>query len=349
MLNNKIKSLVSICVISSMFLTGCSSTQSLEDRVNEYDDKYYAAAELICRATDANDTTYLADVSFEERREMLKEYNTDLDELQTELDKELEGAKADSTEYKMFKSLDNAASQMDSAYNLVEQMLLEGDSTTINDAATFGLGLSLATFIDNADREYDLFNQYVKELNITINNSKQPLPNMMDEIRNDLNDLGLSSQPTTETENNEQSNGEGTITKSTGKARLCHNCGLEIEAGNNTSFCDHCLYYGNCNDCGKERLKENMTLKNGKYTCGCTDKTFNCAYCNKVTTLDKCVAAAYCSDECFDKSMMISCGECGKLVSPSEVAEYNYQDYCYDCYNSILNAEFGEPASVPEE
>ncbi len=338
MLNNKIKSIVSICVIGSMFLTGCS-TQSLEDRVNSYDDKYYNAAELVCRAS-ANDPTYLADASFEERREMLKEYDTDLDELHTDLTKELEDAKADSTEYKMFKSLDNAVVQMDSAYGLIDQMLLEGDSNTINDAAAFGLGLSLGTFIDNADREYDLFNQYVNELNISITNPKEPLPNMMEGLRNELNSLGLNTQPVPE---------EGTITQSTGKPRLCHKCGIEIEEGNNTSFCDHCLYYGNCNDCGKERLKENMTLKNGVYTCGCATQTFNCGYCGKETTLDNCVGASYCSNECLDASMMISCAECGKSVDQFETAEYNEHEYCYECYNSIMNATFDGPASVPEE
>jgi hypothetical protein len=352
MLNNKIKSIVSICVIGSMFLTGCS-TESLEDRVNNYDDRYYEAAELICRAT-SGDPSYLTDYNATEKLELFEKYNTNLTNLQTELDVEMKEYKPDSTEYKMFESLDDAASEINNAYNLVEQNIVENPNEDTNEATSFALGLALCTFIDNADKDYKLFNQYKNELGIETTNPKEPLPNTLNDLRNELNNLGLINVPETQqqTTNKEETKAEpkeGTITQGTGEARLCHDCGIEIEAGNNTNLCDHCLLYDNCSDCGKERLKEDMTFKDTKYHCGCADQTFDCAYCGKTTTLDNCVGASYCSNECLDAGMMISCAGCGKSVDPFETAEYNEHEYCYECYNSIMNDTFGGPASVPEE
>ena len=268
----------------------------------------------------------MADATFEERREKFNECNESLSELQTDLDEEMKEFETNSTEYKMFESLDNAATEMSNAYDLIISSIdADTDSTT-----EFALGLALAKFIDKADVEYRLFHEFRNELEIEIHNPKATLPNVLQEINDEIFNTGTDYNTTP------------VATKKT-----CEKCGIEMDANNYNSLCDHCLNYANCDDCGKERNIADMTLTGKTYHCGCADTEFYCEWCGTRTTVDKQVGGAFCSNECLDASMNPSCARCG--ISTEQIAEYDGHKYCYDCYNSIMTEVFGGPASEPLE
>ena len=322
MLRKLMSKMMIITVASTMILTGCSS-QSLDDRVNMYDDRYYESASFICNVLGDN-PEYLTDYNESEKLELIEKYDNELDTLQNELNLELENYDKDSTEYKMFKSLKESTVQMNSVYEMINTV--NSESVSVNNS--LALGLTLATYIDNADKAYETFNNYVNELEIEIENPKEELYNPMDEVRN-----GLSGISTAQQEENKV------------KISECIKCGVVV-SDYNQELCDHCLNYDNCADCGREKPKSEMSITSGKYHCGCIKETFNCVYCGKATSLDNCVGSDYCSNYCLDQSRKPMCANCGKATN--EMAEYNYQDYCYDCYNSLMDSMYG-PASVPEQ
>ena len=319
MLRKLMNKMMIITVTGTMFLTGCSS-QSLDDRVNMYDDRYYESAAFICNVLGDN-PDYLTDYNESEKLELIEKYDNQLDTLQNELNLELENYDKDSTEYKMFKALKDSTVQMNSVYEMINTV--NSESVSVNNS--LALGLTLATYIDNADKAYESFNKYINELEIEIENPKEELYNPMDEVRNGLTGISTAHQEVEEEPNE------------------CAKCGITISQDQN--LCDHCLNYDNCDDCGREKPINEMTLTGKTYHCGCIKETFNCAYCGKATSLDNCVGSDYCSNYCLDQSRMPMCANCGKATN--EMAEFNYQDYCYDCYNSIMDSMYG-PASVSE-
>ena len=318
MLRKLMSKMMIITVASTMILTGCSS-QSLDERVNNYDDRYYESAAFICNIFEG-DIQFLSDYNESEKLELVEKYDNQLNNLQNELEMELEDYDKETTEYKMFKSLRESVLQMDAAYGMINTLIVSEEMRkSEND---FVNGLSLANYIDTADKNYEAFNQYVKELEIEIENPKEDLYNPMDEVRNNLSNLGSNITIPNE----------------------CAKCGVTIAQYQN--LCDHCLNYANCDDCGREKPINEMTLTGKTYHCGCAQDYFNCAYCGKLAPLSDCVGSDYCSDYCLDQSRMSVCANCGKATD--EMAEFNYQDYCYNCYNSIMESMYG-PASVPEE
>ena len=106
--------------------------------------------------------------------------------------------------------------------------------------------------------------------------------------------------------------------------KKCDNILSKQEVNNNVCYwCDSTSdnpIYGQCYDCGEYYPIKNMTFNGRSYHCGCV------------------------TEEPVEKTIV--CPNCGVSMSHDEAIEYQDGiEYCYDCYNSLMNEIMGGDAN----